>query len=139
MAFLPSSQFLRYIFVGLCQLGVDWLIFSGLFLFTGQIVVANVTGRACAPVIGFILNSSITFTADSFIHSRNVRLFRYAIVWLFFTIISTVAIIWVNKLLAGYGFDTYWVIAVKIGVEGLLATVGFVLCKNWVFTSKSVD
>lgn len=131
---LPSGnplirQMAGYGAVGGAQLLVDWLAFVVLSHFGCPVVVANVLGRIFGAGIGFYLNGALTFRSGD---GRAVlgwrRLGRFLLSWLVMTGLSTVGVEWANTQ-----FGLGWAWLLKPAIDLLLAAIGFLTSRYWIY------
>jgi len=122
-----SRQITSYGLVGLGQIAIDWLFFvclSQLGVFPG---IANVISRICGASAGFWLNGRWTFARHS--PALGLRhLIRYSVSWTIMTVLSTFVVILVDH---GHGLKWVWVI--KPVADAMLAALGFVVSKYWIY------
>lgn len=117
--------------------GVQYLVDAGLYavMISNGITTlpANITSRASAASMGFLLNRYWTFGQRNESLKRFVRsLLRFLILFAAMTLISTLAILWLETVL---GNDNTSRIIAKLLVEALLAIASFLVSRFWVFRS----
>jgi len=117
--------------------GIQYLIDAGLYalmISNGVTTLpANITSRASAAGLGFLLNRYVTFGQRNESFGRFARsLLRFLVVWSAMTLISTLVILWLEAV---YGSDNTIRIAAKLLVEALLAVASFLVSRFWVFRS----
>jgi putative flippase GtrA len=122
-------QLLLFLLAGLAQLLLDWALFVGLTRAGLPLVPANVAGRVCGACLGFWLNGRYTF-ADASGRPRLDRAhrLRFVLAWLALTALSTVLL---AALAQRYDLRAAWL--AKPAVEALIAAIGFVVWRQWVF------
>ncbi len=121
-------QGVTYFMVGLAQLALDAGLFSLIHALTGATVVANLSGRVCGAVLGYFLNGTVTFSEQGERKLGLARLSRFVVLWLAMTTLSTLGVMTVEWLGGSR--------AVYLGkpvVELILAALGFVISKHWVY------
>lgn len=118
----------HFILVGLLQLVLDWALFVALTWLGVSAAPANLSGRVCGALLGFWLNGRMTFAAQGKPRLGWRRFFRFLIVWLALTLVSTVAVTWVATQL---GLQQAWL--AKPLVEGTLAAASFLLLRHVVY------
>jgi putative flippase GtrA len=122
-----TKQLTSYGAIGLGQVVIDWLIFvflSQLGVFPG---IANVRSRVCGAIAGFWFNGRWTFARSSKL-LRLRHLIRYSISWAIMTVVSTAVV-----MLVEHGHGLGWVWVVKPIADMLLAVLGFVISKYWIY------
>ena len=117
--------------------GVQYLVDAGLYavMISNGITTlpANITSRASAASMGFLLNRYWTFGQRNESLKRFVRsLLRFLVLFAAMTLISTLAILWLETVL---GNDNTSRIIAKLLVEALLAIASFLVSRFWVFRS----
>jgi len=117
--------------VGGLQYLVDAALYATLIAAGVATSPANVTSRACAAVLGFVLNRYLTFGQRDETPGRLARsLLRFALLWVGLTLLSTLAVLALEAL---WGADTARRIAAKLIVEAVLAVASFLLSRFWVY------
>jgi putative flippase GtrA len=124
-------QPLLFLLVGGMQYLLDASIF-GLLLSGGLgITASNVLSRGSAAAMGFLANRYLTFNKQSdSIASFSGSLFRFVIMWLTFTAISTALMLAISM---AWETDLTSQVISKLLVEAALAVTSFLLSKYWVF------
>ena len=128
-----ATQGLPYLLVGGVQLGLDWGMFVLLSWLGLPVPVANVAGRIAGACLGFWLNGIYTFRADGNGPLARRHALKFAVSWLFVTVLSTLA---VTALSHVHGLGSGAVRLEWIGkpvVDAFLAGVGFLLSKYWIY------
>jgi putative flippase GtrA len=125
---LPRQAFV-YLLAGLAQLALDSAVFVASTALGVPVPAGNVAGRVAGACLGFWLHGRFTFADDGRPRLRGRHLFRFVVAWLALTALSTVA---VAQVAAAAGLQWSWV--AKPVVELVLAVIGFVVFRNWVFT-----
>ena len=120
-------QGLRYLIVG----GVQWLLDCGVTIALSHgglaIEAANLCGRVSGAMLGFWLNGRYTFgDAGQRIGGRQLR--RFLAMWLCTTAIGTFALGRIDTL---FGLHGAWL--AKPVIEVLLAAIGFVASRQWIY------
>jgi len=124
-------QPLYFLIVG----GLQYLLDAGLYalmISSGVATLpANITSRASAAAMGFLLNRYLTFgqrneTLERFRNS----LLRFIVLFGVMTLISTLAILWLEN---SWGDDNRQRIIAKMAVEAVLAAASFLVSRFWVF------
>lgn len=124
-----KRQVLLFIVIGIIQLGVDWLTFVLLTWYGMPVGAANITSRIVGAVLGFQLNASITFRSPQHrLPQRARQAVRFLAGWTTTTALSTLAV-W--ALEGEFGLHVVWI--GKILVDGMLAVIGFLLSRYWIF------
>lgn len=124
-------QPLFYLLVG----GIQYVIDAGLYavLISNGVTTlpANITSRASAAGIGFLLNRYVTFgQRNESLKRFSSSLFRFLVLFAIMTLISSLAVLWLQAV---WGNDTTSRIIAKMGVEALLAVASFLVSRYWVF------
>lgn len=123
-----------YLVFGLVQLAVDTGIFIGLTAAGVALTPANVIGRLAGAGLGFMLNGRVTFAAPGQGPLHGLALARFALLWLVMTIIGSALLRAVEHKVGLHGS---WY--AKPLVEALLAVLGFLAMKFFVFRSPRVQ
>ena len=123
-----GRQGLGFLVVGGLQLVLDWAVFVGATGLGLPVELGNVLGRVGGATLGFWLNGRYTVAraGQSQLHGRAAL--RFGILWLATTLISTLAI---SQLASTLGLNWAW--AGKPVVEAVLAIVGFVVSRHWIY------
>ena len=117
--------------VGGLQYLVDAALYAALIAAGVATSPANVTSRASAAGLGFVLNRYLTFGQRGETPRRlALSLLRFALLWAGQTLLSTLAIL---ALEAVWGADTGRRIAAKLIVEAVLAVTSFLVSRGWVY------
>jgi putative flippase GtrA len=122
------KQGVSYGFIGLVQIGVDWLTFIGLTQLGLPTGTANITGRIVGAALGFWLNGHFTFARGSVRPLRSRHAIKFIASWTLTTLLSTGAV-----MLAAHtkGLHMAWV--VKPLADLALAAIGFAASKYWIY------
>ena len=117
--------------------GVQYLLDAGLYaLLIGSGVAtlpSNLTSRASAAGIGFLLNRYVTFgQRNETLRRFGASLLRFVILFAAMTLISSLAVLWLEDV---WGGDNARRIAAKLLVEAGLAVASFLVSRFWVFRS----
>ena len=92
---------------------------------------ANITSRASAASIGFLLNRYWTFgQRNESVKRFGSSLLRFLVLFATMTLISTLAVLWLEAV---WGDDNMSRIIAKLLVEALLAVASFLVSRFWVF------
>ena len=122
-----TRQSRHYLMIGSLQWLVDWGVMVGLSHLGLLIEPANVAGRISGAMLGYWLNGKFTFAGeDTTVGSTQLQ--RFALMWLFTTLISTWAIGHIDDVL---GLKWAWL--AKPGIELTLGVLGFMLSRHWVY------
>ncbi|MBU8977586.1 MULTISPECIES: GtrA family protein [unclassified Lysobacter] len=116
-----------YLVIGLLQLLVDWAMFVSLSAMGLAVEPANVLGRVSGAVLGFWLNGRVTFAGEDTKVGRR-QFARFLTMWIATTVVSTWSLGHVDDTV---GLQWAWV--AKPAIELVLASVGFVLSRHWVY------
>lgn len=117
-----------YGLVGILQLLVDWACFVGLSAAGLGTVAANMAGRVGGAVLGFWLNGSVTFRSHEGGRLGWSRFGRFVVSWTLMSVLSTIA---VRQIDLRAGLEWAWLL--KPGVDVLLAALGFVASRYWIY------
>jgi putative flippase GtrA len=117
----------RFLVIGGIQWLLDWGVMVALSHFGLRIGLANVAGRVAGAMLGFWLNGKVTFTGDEHVLGRR-QLVRFLVMWLSFTLLSTVAIEAIDDVLG-----RKWAWLAKPLVEAVLGVLGFLASRHWVY------
>lgn len=127
-----SSSLLRqgmtYGLIGTTVLLIDWLVFVTLSAAGVNTVPANLCGRVIGAGLGFWANGSMTFKDIGGSRLGWARMLRFAVIWLAMTALSTFALYGIEHRLA-----LGWAWIAKPFVDGLLAGVGFLASRYWIY------
>lgn len=123
-----TRQLLLFLLIGGLQVLVDWTVFVltthlGLSLVTG-----NLAGRVSGALLGFWLNGRYTFAHGGQPRLDGVHVRRFIIAWLLMTTLSTL-LLWAVE----QRFDLQAAWLAKPAVEALMALIGFVVWRQWVY------
>lgn len=123
-----SRQFLLFLLIGGAQVVVDWAMFVALTYAGLPLVAGNLAGRATGACLGYWLNGRYTFSSDGHARLDTVHLRRFVVAWLSMTALSTL-------LLAGveHRIDLQAAWLAKPAVEALMALIGFIIWRHWVY------
>jgi putative flippase GtrA len=123
-----AHQGALYFLVGLIQLALDWLVFTGVFGLGFSVISANVCGRVAGASLGFWLNGRVTFS-DHKVSSFGIsRIVRFLVVWLIISTISTLTL-YILSLELSRG----WIYYAKPLVEMGCAVLGFFAARLWIY------
>lgn len=123
--FKQVGQFLA---VGVAQLALDSTVFVAATALGLPVGPGNVLGRVCGACLGFVLNGRFTFADGTTARLSRRHLRRFVFAWLLMTAISTLLVQMVSLRLS---LHAAWL--AKPLVEGLMAAVGFVVWRQWVY------
>ena len=122
-----SRQGRNYLIFGALQYCVDWSVMVGLSHLGMPVEAANLAGRISGAMLGFWLNGRFTFASENTAVGKR-QFGRFVMLWLGTTLVSTCAISLI---------DTYaglkWTWAAKPVIEVILAGVGFLVSRHWVY------
>jgi putative flippase GtrA len=124
-----SRQLLLFLVVGAAQVLLDWATFVLLTHFGVAVAVGNFIGRVCGACLGYWLNGRYTFAgADGRPRLGPKQLRRFIVAWLGITALSTF-LVW--SVAGRFSLEMAWL--AKPAVEGLMAAIGFVVWRQWVY------
>lgn len=121
-------QGISYGFIGVVQIGVDWLTFVGLTQLGLPAGPSNITGRIVGAVLGFWLNGRWTFATDDSRPLRPRNALRFLASWSLTTLLSTAAVMAATHF---EGLHLAWII--KPFADLTLAALGFAASKYWIY------
>lgn len=133
-----ARQLLLFFVFGCTQFAVDTLLLLLLTQAHLPVVVANPLSRACAAVLGLLLNFTITFRRGAARAIDAPTVLRYVTVWVSITLASTALVALLYRLRPEGVADASWLAAVKIAVEGVLFLVSFFLARTWIYRVPSI-
>jgi len=115
--------------------GFQYLLDAGLYtlLISNGITTApaNISSRATAAGLGFLLNRYLTFKQRKETLMRiGASLFRFVLFWGVMTVASTAAMLWAE---VSWGDETSRRIIAKLLVEAVLAVISYLVSRYWVF------
>lgn len=117
-----------FIFFGVLQIGVDWLVFVALSAWGFGVSVSNLTGRISGAVLGFFLNGKFTFPRQDGKAFTGMVAARFLLGWGGTAAISTLAV----KVVADHAtLGHAWLLKPMIDI--VIAFLGFLLSKYWIF------
>ena len=132
-----ARQLVLYFVFGCTQFAVDTLL---LVLFTQAHVpvgIANPASRACAAVLGLLLNYTITFRRGGMRGIGFDTVLRYVAFWGTMTLASTTLIALLVDLRPLQVERAHWIAFAKISVESMLFLVSFLVSRQWVYRTRS--
>lgn len=121
-------QIIIYGFVGVAQIGLDWLTFVSLTFLGISAVPANVSGRILGACAGFWLNGKWTFAKEGKPLLSRKAMLRFVAAWLLNTALSTLIVSLVDQ-----SHGLYWAWIVKPIADAFLAALGFTISKFWIY------
>jgi putative flippase GtrA len=131
MSGFPSKltrQALFFLAIGLAQLALDTALYIGLTAAGATVVIGNIAGRIAGACLGFWLNGRYTFAEDGRARLQRRHLLRFVVAWSALTLMST----WLLAAVAGWaGLQGSWL--AKPVVEAMMAAIGFVVWRQWVY------
>lgn len=122
-----SAQGLRYLAVGGVQWALDCATTIALSRGGLPIEAANLCGRVAGALLGFWLNGRYTFGGGD-ARVGGIQLRRFLLMWVCTTAAGTLALGRIDDV---FGLRGAWL--AKPVVEVLLAAVGFVLSRHWIY------
>ncbi len=125
---LLARQLLIFGLVGAAQVLLDWMVFVALTHAGVYLSLGNFIGRLCGACLGFWLNGRYTFATDGRPRLDRKHFGRFATAWLLLTIASTLLLI---AVATRFDLQAAWL--AKPAVEALMACIGFVVWRQWVF------
>ena len=132
MRSIPWHRHLRqaglFLAVGLAQLSLDSAVFIGATALGLPVGPGNVLGRVSGATLGFWLNGRFTFADGASSRLSGSHLRRFVVAWVLMTALSTLLVQWVSSQ---HSLHAAWL--AKPMVEALMAVIGFVVWRQWVF------
>jgi putative flippase GtrA len=128
-----GREIISYGIVGAGQIGIDWVTFVLLSQFGLSPGLANVIGRVCGAAAGFWLNGRWTFSRGNSTPLGLRQLLRFLASWSVMTVLSTTVVVLVDH---AHGLRWTWV--VKPVADGILAVLGFLISKHWIYRHPPV-
>jgi putative flippase GtrA len=125
---LLARQLLLFGLVGAAQVLLDWMVFVALTHAGMVLALGNFFGRLCGACLGFWLNGRYTFAQGGRPRLDRAHLGRFILAWLLLTAASTLLLTAVASR-----FDLHAAWLAKPAVEALMACIGFVVWRQWVF------
>ena len=123
-----TRQIVLFLIVGAAQVLLDWAVFVGLTAAGLPLVAGNLAGRLSGASIGYWLNGRHTFASDGRARLGGAHLRRFVVAWLLLTALSTLLL---SGVAQRYDLRAAWL--AKPAVEALIAGLGFVVWREWVF------
>lgn len=120
------KQLFQYGVVGVFALGVDVGTFLVLRAMDVDLVPANVTARLAGAIAAYSGNHLWTFSRPPKLADWLSSSWRYAILWIGATMLSTFLLTALTKMGANETTS-------KIGVEMLMPVLNFFVARRWVF------
>ncbi len=124
-----SRQLLLFLFVGLAQVALDSAAFILLTALGVPVAAGNIAGRIAGASLGYWLNGRYTFAAAGRARLGRKQLRRFVLAWSALTALSTALL-----ALVASQFDLHAAWLAKPAVEALMAAIGFVVWRQWVFS-----
>lgn len=126
------KQIFQYGMVGVTALGVDLGVFTLCRWWGADLLVANTAARLAGAVTAYTGNYLWTFSQKARAKDWAKTSWRYVVVWVAATTLSTVLI---STLINMGVAETY----AKLGVEMALPVLNFLLSRYWVFKPREVS
>jgi putative flippase GtrA len=120
------KQLLQYGTVGLCALGVDVGTFLVLRAAGVDLIPANVLARFAGAITAYSGNHLWTFSQSTKAADWASSSWRYALVWVGVTLLSTFLLTTLTRFGATEAPS-------KLGVELLMPVLNFFIARRWVF------
>ncbi|RDS80990.1 GtrA family protein [Dyella psychrodurans] len=115
-----------FLLIGILLVLIDWMVFVLLTALGLYTPVANIVARVVGALVGFLANGLWTFS----IRVSRHHLFRYVVLWLVMTALSTGLI---GELTSHLSLHAAWL--GKPLVETVLAAISFAVSRHWVYRS----
>ena len=121
-------QIAQFLAVGGAQLALDSVVFISVTALGLAVGPGNVLGRISGACLGFVLNGRYTFADAGKARLSRRHLGRFVFAWALMTAASTALVQWVSWRLS---LQAAWL--AKPLVEALMAAIGFVVWRQWVY------
>lgn len=128
MSLRLSHQLLLFILIGAAQVLLDTGVFIASTSLGLMVAAANVLGRTSGACLGYWLNGRYTFAVNGKARLGGPQLRRFVVAWLALTMLSTLCV----AALAAQA-SLLWAWLAKPAVEALMAAIGFVVWRHWVY------
>jgi len=123
-----TRQLSLFLLAGAAQVLLDWAVFVSLSAAGVPLAPSNLAGRVVGAGLGFWLNGRFTFAGDGRSRLSGLQLRRFVVAWLLLTLLSTLLLSAVHSR-----FDLHAAWIAKPAVEAVIALLGFVVWRQWVF------
>ncbi|HEX5755691.1 MAG TPA: GtrA family protein [Arenimonas sp.] len=123
-----SRQLLLFLLVGGVQVLLDTTIFIATTALGAPVAAANLLGRVSGAALGYWLNGRYTFATGGSHALGRRALQRFIIAWLALTALSTVMLAAI-----AHQASLSWAWIAKPAVEALIAGLGFLVWRHWVY------
>jgi putative flippase GtrA len=123
-----SRQAMLFLAVGAAQLVLDTGVFVLLTSIGLPLAPGNILGRIAGASLGYWLNGRYTFARGGEPQLQRRHLWRFVLAWSALTLLSTLLLAQVEAVA---GLSGSWL--AKPLVEALMAMIGFVLWRHWVY------
>lgn len=117
-----------FVLAGVAQVALDSTIFVLGTALGLPVAPGNVLGRLSGASLGYWLNGRYTFADNGAARHSRRHLGRFAVAWCSLTAVSTVLL---HTVAARVDLHTAWL--AKPFVEAMMAGVGFIVWRQWVF------
>jgi len=124
------KQIFKYIVVGLCALAVDVSSFTVLRFWGADLIVSNATARLIGAITAYSGNHLWTFKQKKDVRQWLDTSWRYLLVWVCATSLSTLLI----KFLIGYDVPETFA---KLMVEMMMPILNFLISRYWIFKHQN--
>jgi putative flippase GtrA len=118
---------LRFAFSSLLAAGIDFVIFSIVYMLYGEVLYSIIASRAVSGTINFIVNKNLVF------NSRNSILPSAIKYWTTVLVFGFIAYESIDSLVIYWGINA---IAAKIIIESILFLASFSLQRDFIFKRK---
>ena len=123
-----SRQLLIFLLVGFAQLALDSALFVALTATGLPVALGNIAGRLAGASLGYWLNGRYPFADQGRPRLGRIQLRRFVIAWSALTVLSTLLL---SAIALHAPLAMVWL--AKPGVEALMAAIGFVVWRQWVY------
>ena len=121
-------QGLLFLLSGLAQLVLDTALYVGLTAAGFPVATGNIAGRIAGACLGFWLNGRYTFAEGGKARLQPRHLLRFILAWGALTAMSTYLL---ASIATGTSLQISWF--AKPLVEAVMAAIGFVVWRQWVY------
>jgi len=123
-----TRQISFFLVIGALQVALDSSVFIGLSALGVPVIPANIAGRLSGASLGFLLNGRYTFADQGKPRLSGRHLGRFVTAWSMLTMLSSAVLYLIE---ARSNLHMAWM--AKPMLEGLIAMIGFVIWRQWVF------
>lgn len=126
--FALSQQILLFLLAGIAQVALDSAVFIAGTALGLPVIAGNVAGRVSGACLGYWLHGRYTFARRERHALGGGTAARFLLAWSLLTVLSTALLYAVAQLAS-----LPWAWLAKPAVEALMAVVGFLAWRHWVY------